>query len=64
LFFSTKIIVVIQSTHSGVFLVCNLRGEKMRKIWAGKVYGEETNISSQTAGGDLIVDSFEDMGYI
>jgi len=46
LFFLTKIIVVIQITHREVCLNCNMRGEKMRNIFAEKVYGKETNISS------------------
>ena len=36
LFFLTKIIVVIQITHSEVFLIFNMRGEKMRNILAEK----------------------------
>lgn len=36
----------------------------MRTILADKVHGEGKSISSQTTGGDLIVDSFEDMDYI
>jgi len=45
-FFLTKIIVVIQITHSEVLLICNMRGAKMRNILAKRVYGEERNISS------------------
>ena len=46
LFLSTNIIGVIQITHSEGYLIFNMRGEKMRNILAGKVYGEETNISN------------------
>jgi tRNA A22 N-methylase len=41
-----KIIVVIKITHSEVCVICNMRGEKIRKILAEEVHGEETSISS------------------
>jgi hypothetical protein len=51
LFFSTKIIVFIQITHSEVCLICNMQGEKMRKILAEKVYGEKPVFPIRPLGG-------------